>query len=212
MIVPAILEKDQSVFHSRLSIAEQFTGVQRIQVDFADGKFAKNVTLSISEIESLNPLFDWEAHLMLANPGKYLDYLLAGFKYIILQFESFADRKGLIEAINEVKTLGMVPCVGLLNDTKVEAVMDLEIENVLLLSVNPGFQGGEFIPRTVDRVRELSKLRPDVIIEVDGGVNKSNIKSLHNVGAKVFVVGSAIFKSGNPKENFESLQNELLVS
>src|SRR3989344_4741382 len=92
IILPAILEATKHAFEDKCFAITRIPGVEKIHVDFADGKFVSNKMLDIAEVEALSPGFEWEAHLMIENPEHILDYQIAGFKKIIVHYEAFSSQ------------------------------------------------------------------------------------------------------------------------
>ncbi|MEK7161658.1 MAG: hypothetical protein AAB729_03130, partial [Patescibacteria group bacterium] len=101
-IVPAILEKTSEAFAEKLSLICKIPGVERIQVDFGDGVFIENKLLEVGEMDSLNPAFHWEAHLMVKEPNDFLDYQICGFKTLIVHYEAFSSVSELIATIQTI--------------------------------------------------------------------------------------------------------------
>lgn len=207
MIVPAILEKTKAGFDDKVSLVCKIPGVERIQVDFADNIFVPNLLLTASEIDTLNPAFHWEAHLMCQSPKEFLDYKICGFKTIIVHYEAYGSAGEILDSIKTIKQLGLEPGICLKLETPVSVLRQFypEVKHFLLMAIVPGFQGTKFYEEIYSRVLELNKVLPNAIIEVDGGVNETNIKKLKDAGTDLFVVGSAITKSENPGEAFEKL-------
>ncbi|MBL8030377.1 MAG: hypothetical protein JNN11_03955 [Candidatus Doudnabacteria bacterium] len=206
IIIPAILEQTKEKFSATSSLVTKIPGVERIQVDFADGKFVPNTLLPVAEIDALNPAFIWEAHIMCEEPKDFLDYKICGFKKVVLHYEAYSNKNLLTQALKQIQDLGLEPAVCLNLDTPVSYLTDyVFLKNFQLMGIKPGFQGSPFFPETLERIKELKALLPHAIIEIDGGVNETNIKSIKEAGADLIVVGSAIVKTENPKEAFEKL-------
>lgn len=210
-IVPAILEKNKHDFDHIVQAVLKLHGIERIQVDFADGKFVPNVLISPTEVDSLNPAFIWEAHLMCQEPMDFLDFQLSGFNKIIIHYEAYSSLENLLRAITIIKSLNIEPAVCIKNDTKIEVLKDLLniVKHFQLMSIVPGVQGNPFIENTYARIKELRQLAPHAIIQVDGGVNESNIKLLKQAGADLLSVGSALVKSSNITQSYENLLTEI---
>lgn len=210
-IVPAVLEKTKLDFEDKVSKILKLSGVERIQVDFGDGEFVPNKILPVTDIDPLNPAFHWEAHLMIKNPQDFLDYQIAGFKTVIVHYEAYTDEESLRQALDSIKSLGLKNGIALNPDT---AVSNLEhfkegADEYLLMGVVPGYQGQAFVEQTLDRIRELRKLKPHALIEVDGGINISNIKNVSQAGADLIITGSALVKAPNILEAYEKLTAEM---
>lgn len=213
-IIPAILEQTTEGFLARASSVVKLTGVESIQVDFGDGVFIENKLLPVAAIQTLNPAFNWEAHLMIKQPKDFLDYKICGFNTIIVHYEAFDNSRDLHEAIDSIKSLGLKAGLAVNPSTPVEVCADFGkiVSQFLIMGVLPGKQGQEFLPETIERVKTLRQLMHDAIIEVDGGVNALNVKSLAGAGADLLVAGSAIVKASNIQEAWQKLNIELTKS
>ena len=146
-------------------------------------------------------------HLMIEEPGRYIaDFAEAGADLITVHAESC---KHLDRTIESIKERGLLAGVALNPATPVSAISCLleKVDMVLIMTVNPGFGGQKLIPYTVDKVRELKQLLDEkglkTDIEVDGGINLSNVREVMEAGANIIVAGSAVF-SGNVTENTEN--------
>lgn len=211
IIVPAILEKNKHDFDQIVQGVLKLHGLERIQVDFADGKFVPNVLISPADVDSLNPAFIWEAHLMCQDPMDFLDFQISGFNKIIVHYEAYSSLENLLKAIKTIRSLNIEPAVCLKNDTKIEVLKDLVpmVKHFQLMSIVPGVQGNPFIENTYERIKELRQLIPHAIIQVDGGVNESNIKLVKQAGADLISVGSALVKSSNISQSYENLLKQI---
>jgi ribulose-phosphate 3-epimerase len=207
-IIPAILEINKTDFLDKMSRVVKLPGVERIQVDFGDGRFVPNQTLDVSEIDPLNPAFHWEAHLMANEPGDFLDYQICGFHTVIVHYEAYPDAGSLKAALEGIKKLGLKSGVAVNPQTPVSVLPGLEADMFLVMGVNPGYQGQEFLPETLDRAKELRQLLPKAVIEVDGGVKASNIRDIAQSGADLVIAGSALVKAADMQEAYEQLQRE----
>jgi ribulose-phosphate 3-epimerase len=210
-LVPAILEKTIEDFLDKVSRVIKLPNLKRIQVDFGDGIFIPDKILPVEEMDTLNPAFHWEAHLMVKEPQDFLDYQICGFKTIIVHYEAYQQAQDLKEAMAKIKGLGMKAGIAINLDTPTSVLKELEgkADQFLIMSVVPGKQGQEFISSSIDKIKELRQIIPRAIIEVDGGVNVSNLKSLVLAGADLICVGSALTKALNMQEVFEQLQREI---
>ncbi len=206
-LIPSILETSKEKFLDTYAREIKLPGVERIQVDFGDGIFVPNKILSVTEIDVLNPAFHWEAHLMCREPRDFFDYEICGFKTIILHYEAYPSVMELLAAIGSIKNAGLEPVVCIKPETDVAVLGEFagQIKQFQLMSVQPGFQGTPFIDSTYDRVKQLRQLLPSAIIEVDGGINETNIKQVAAAGADLIILGSAITKAGNMAEAYEKL-------
>jgi len=206
-IIPSILEQTREGLDDKIFQVTRITGVERVQIDFGDGDFVPHTTLTVNELDPLNPAFQWEAHLMVRAPGNFLDYQIAGFTTIILHYEAFGTEQLLDDAASEIKKLGMKPGVAINPETPVSVLRYFgdTINHFTLLSVHPGAQGNPFLPQTPERVRQLRALLPHVEIEVDGGINQDTLPALKGAGADSYVIGSALYAAKSPQEAYQIL-------
>lgn len=212
-IVPAILEQTIEGFQDKSYIVTRLPQVSRIHVDFADGKFVPSRALSIENFEPLNPAFEWEAHLMIDEPVDFLDYQIAGFKTIVVHFEAYKNPERIIEALKEIRKLGMTAGLAINPETEISALAPFKefINQITVMSVKPGYQGSPFEQNALEKVRKLKALWPNVIIEIDGSVNEATIESVCSSGPDLLVVGSAIVKAPDPLSAYNKLQQVLSV-
>lgn len=203
IIIPAILENTVEELNNKMFAITHFLGVNRVQIDFSDGIFTDNQTLSVDSINSLNPAFVWEAHIMCKNPQNFLDYKTLGFSTVIIHAESFATREDLENALDSIKALAMEAVIALNPETDLKTITDIreKITGINLLGVKPGRQGQGQVENFSARVGEAKALFPDLVIEVDGGVNLENISSIVHAADRI-VVGSGIFATGDAGENY----------
>jgi ribulose-phosphate 3-epimerase len=183
-----------------------------IHLDIMDGVFVPNITFGfpvIKQIKSLakKPL---DAHLMIVNADKYLkDFKDAGVDRLTVHMEASLH---LDRTISEIINLGMKPGVALNPHTSLEGLEFIlpKLSMVLIMTVNPGFGGQKFIDYSYDKVRKLKHMiietGSSTLIQVDGGVSKTNIKPLFEAGVDVFVVGNSIFSSSDPLEMISDLK------
>lgn len=211
IVVPAILEREKGKFFEKIQTLKNFSELKSVQVDFADGIFVSNSTILVDEIDALNPAFFWEAHLMVKSPKNFLDYKLSGFHMVIVHCEAFESSDELKEALLAINALGLKAGLAFNPESdlsKSELFKDL-ISQVLIMGVEPGFQGRKFLSQTTERLEFVRKLLPRVTIEIDGGVNFDNLRLLQDLGADKLAVGSALFGSINPSEMFRKFSEEV---
>lgn len=174
-------------------------------LDVMDGRFVPNISYGLPVIEQMRPTTTkpFDVHLMIVEPEKYVeDFKKAGADIITVHIEACNH---LHRNIQQIKSLGMQAGVVLNPHTPVSLLKDIlgDLDLVLLMSVNPGFGGQKFIPRTLSKVRELRRMIDEkgytVQIEVDGGVTLDNAKEIITAGADVLVAGSSVFKTPDPK-------------
>ena len=213
-ISPSILSADFSQLGSEISKLEA-AGADLIHVDVMDGHFVPNLTIGPSVIKSLRKFtkLPFDVHLMISPVHKYIEhYASAGADIITIHPEATDD---LLKSINLIKSLNKKIGVSLNPKTSLDKLNNIldKIDLVLIMSVNPGFGGQIFIETTLNKIKDLrskiDQLNLKVEIEVDGGINFQNSKSIINAGANILVSGTTIFKSnqGNIKKNIEILKN-----
>lgn len=182
-------------------------------VDVMDGVFVPNISFGFPVIEAIKkhatkPL---DVHLMIENPDQYIsEFKKVGADILTVHYEACNH---LHRTIQKIKESGMKAGVALNPHTPISLLEDIlvDLDLVLIMSVNPGFGGQKFISNAVTKVRELKKMiqqkGANTLIEVDGGVNASTAVDLLNAGADVLVAGSFIFNSDNPQQTILSLKN-----
>ena len=212
-ISPAILTNDISDF--RKKYAELFAlhdHFHMLHVDFGDGVFVDSQTVMPKDLLFLaNSPLTLTAHFMTYHPANYLRAAeAAGFKYALVHFEAFLHKHQLDETLMFGEHLGLKMGLVLNPETPLHAAAKYiqKIDLVQLMAIHPGRQGLQFMPQTLQRVKELRMLRKNVIICVDGGVKVGVAKQLAQAGANILVAGSAILKSENESEAIKSLKRD----
>lgn len=182
-------------------------------LDIMDGVFVPNISFGFPIIEQVKkyaqkPL---DVHLMIVEPDKYIEkFKAAGADILTVQFEACTH---LHRTVQNIKSQGMRAGVALNPHTPVSLLEDMltDLDMVLIMTVNPGFGGQKFIPNSYNKITRLKQMirEKDVstLIQVDGGVDRSNIRKLADTGVNVMVVGSFIFKSDNPTDTIKRLKN-----
>lgn len=198
-IAPSILSADYANFESELKKLEA-TGAEYVHIDIMDGHFVPNISFGAGVVASMRPhsrlVFD--CHLMVSNPEHHIeDFARAGADIISIHAEATPHIHG---ALQKIRAAGVKASVVINPGTPVEAVKNVLnlVDQVLVMTVNPGFGGQAFLPETMDKVRELVVLREvnqlGFDIEVDGGIDNETIRVAKEAGANVFVAGSYVFK------------------
>ena len=212
-IAPSILSADYANFESELKKLEA-TGAEYAHIDIMDGHFVPNISFGAGVVASMRPhsrlVFD--CHLMVSNPEHHIeDFARAGADIISIHAEATPHIHG---ALQKIRAAGVKASVVINPGTPVEAVkivLNL-VDQVLVMTVNPGFGGQAFLPETMDKVRELVVLREvnqlDFDIEVDGGIDDETIGIAKEAGANVFVAGSYVFK-GDVAHQVQTLKEAL---
>lgn len=213
-IAPSILSADFSKLGEEVKSIEVH-GADMVHIDVMDGMFVPNITFGMPIIKSIRNTtkLPFDVHLMIEKPDRYIeDFVKAGADIITVHYE--AD-KHIDRTINYIKSFGVKAAVALNPGTPVSNIKDLipELDMVLIMSVNPGFGGQKYIKYSSNKIREVKelkdKLNPDLLIQVDGGVDATNIHEVVQSGANVIVAGSAVFKNNNVEENIKNLREAL---
>lgn len=212
-IAPSILSADYANFELELKKLEA-TGAEYVHIDIMDGHFVPNISFGAGVVASMRPhsrlVFD--CHLMVSNPEHHIeDFARAGADIISIHAEATPHIHG---ALQKIRAAGVKASVVINPGTPVEAVKNVLnlVDQVLVMTVNPGFGGQAFLPETMDKVRELVVLREvnqlDFDIEVDGGIDDETIGIAKEAGANVFVAGSYVFK-GDVAHQVQTLKEAL---
>ncbi len=197
-IVPSILSADFTRLDEQVREAEE-AGAQRIQIDIMDGHFVPNITMGPMVVEAVRrcTTLPLEAHLMISNPEQYIeDFAKAGSDVIIVHQEASPHLHRLIQ---HIKAAGKMAGVALTPSSPIILLEDILplLDLALIMTVNPGFGGQDFIPETLPKIRRLramiteQNLRCD--IEVDGGIHEAIVPLVVQAGANLLVAGSAVY-------------------
>jgi ribulose-phosphate 3-epimerase len=182
-------------------------------LDVMDGRFVPNISFGLPVISAIRKATTkvCDVHLMIEEPEKYAEeFKRAGADVLSVHFEAC---RHLHRNIQQIKSLGMKAGVAINPHTPVESLFDIldQIDMVCVMSVNPGFGGQKFIPKTIDRIRTLRRAIDQaglpVLIEIDGGVTLDNAKEIVAAGADVLVAGNTVFASSEPKETIKKLKS-----
>ncbi len=213
-IAPSILSADFTRLAEQVQAVEA-AGADRVQIDAMDGRFVPNITFGTLAISSLRPLtrLTLEAHLMVTPPEDFIEkFARAGADTIIVHQEATPH---LHRSIQHIHALGKKAGVALNPSTPASALSEVlvSLQLVLVMTVNPGFGGQEFIPETLVKIRqvrnEITARGLDCEVEVDGGINIHTAPRVAEAGANVLVAGSAVFDA---KDGVAAAIQRLLAS
>ena len=207
-ITPSILDCDFARVGEELD-ALAHAGVQAVHLDVMDGHFVPNLSYGPPVIEDWRPRSDmpFDAHLMISEPGRYLDaFLRAGCDEIIIHIEAVPEPTELLRAIRRG---GGRAALALNPPTPVEGIFPWldEVDKVLVMSVMPGFGGQSFDAGVLGKARALRQARPGLAIAMDGGIKASNAAEVVAAGVTQLVVGSAVWRADG---NYAAALTELV--
>ncbi|WP_148877813.1 ribulose-phosphate 3-epimerase [Streptococcus sp. Marseille-P7375] len=212
-IAPSVLSADYANFETELKKLEA-SGAEYAHLDVMDGHFVPNISFGAGVVASMRPhskmVFD--CHLMVSNPEHHIEeFARAGADIISIHVEATPHIHG---ALQKIRAAGVKPSVVINPGTPVEAIKNVLnlVDQVLVMTVNPGFGGQAFLPETMSKIRELVALREanqlNFDIEVDGGIDDKTIQMAREAGANIFVAGSYVFK-GDVSHQVQTLRDAL---
>jgi ribulose-phosphate 3-epimerase len=211
LIAPSILSADFAALGNAVAAAER-GGADLIHVDVMDGHFVPNITIGPPVVRSLKKIatVPLDVHLMIEEPDRYIDaFAEAGAAMISVHVEVLPH---LHRTVHAIKALGAKAGVVLNPSTPVASLTDIaaDVDYVLVMSVNPGFGGQTFIPRSESKLREvralLDRAGSGAPIEIDGGIDQHNVARVVAAGAGIIVAGSAVFHSPDPERATRELK------
>ena len=198
-IAPSILSADFTRLADEVRTVER-AGADRIHIDVMDGRFVPNISMGPFIVEAIDSLTELplEAHLMIEEPDRYIDaFMEAGADVIIVHQENTAHLHRVVQSVRERGKQAGVALNPATPAGALDGIID-ELDLVLVMSVNPGFSGQQFIPSVLPKIREIRKTLTDREIacdlEVDGGVNADTAPAAASAGANVLVAATAVFK------------------
>lgn len=211
-VSPSLLSADFSHLAHDIEMINS-SNAHLLHLDVMDGVFVPNISFGFPVMKSIQPLCNkpLDVHLMIVEPQKFVNEVRdCGAAYMTVHYEACTHLNRVVQRIHDA---GMKAGVALNPATPVCLLRDIiaDVDLVLLMSVNPGFGGQKFITGTLDKVVELKNLisekKSSALIEIDGGVNDSTGKLLAQRGAQVLVAGNYVFKSSDPHQAIDLLNN-----
>ncbi len=187
-----------------------------LHCDVMDGHFVSNETYDYNLIKSLNDngLIMLDVHLMIDQPEMiYLNYIKSGANILTVHYEAIANKEVLPIVIRNIQESGTLAGIAINPETSFKEIKMFlfDVDLVLVMSVEPGASGQKFMPETLQKIKELDKFRQDnnltYKIEVDGGVNEQNAKSIIEAGADILVSGNYVYNSQDREKAIENLKN-----
>jgi ribulose-phosphate 3-epimerase len=209
-LLPSILSADFAHLADQVAAAER-GGATVIHVDVMDGHFVPNITIGPPVVKSLRKAtsLPLDCHLMIENPDEFIPaFADAGANWVSVHYETCRHLHRSLELIAEH---GMKPAVVINPATRVDLLSEIlpMVHHVLVMSVNPGFGGQKFIEFSLDKIRQLARMRQELglafRIEVDGGVAHDTVARIVQAGADLLVAGNAVFGAGQPERDARAL-------
>lgn len=190
-LAPSILSADFGALNQEIAAIEK--EADYLHMDVMDGVFVPNITFGNEVLKDIRARKPLDTHLMIVRPERHIQaFARAGASILTVHAEACQDLAATVRAIRDA---GAKPSVALKPATPLHAVENLleELDQVLVMSVEPGFAGQAFMPQVLEKVRALRARAPGLDIEVDGGIAPDTIEACARAGANVFVSGSAVF-------------------
>jgi ribulose-phosphate 3-epimerase len=215
-IAPSILSADFSRLGEQIKTVER-AGASILHADVMDGRFVPNITIGLPVVKALARAtrLPIDAHLMIVEPGRYAaQFVQAGAKMVSIHIEADPHAHRTLTSIREA---GAQAGIAINPATSLSALEEAVrfADYVLLMSVNPGFGGQEFIPASLDKIRRLRKMIDErglkTRIEVDGGIDSDNVAEVAGAGAEIIVSGSAIFGAPDPAVALRQLREATVL-
>lgn len=205
LIAPSILAADFGRLNEEIASVEPFSDI--ISVDVMDGHFVPNITVGMPVVKCIQTKLPIECHLMIEHPEKYIEeFIKAGVAIVSVHYEAMGQNTATV--LQHIRSLGASPSLAIKPATtvaEIESFLPL-MDYVVVMSVEPGFGGQAFMPESLEKIRRLRELKPELEIIVDGGINAETARLCREAGATVLVAGSYVFGASDRQAALESLR------
>ena len=200
-VAPSMLSADFSKLKEEVIEVTEY-GADLIHLDIMDGHFVPNITFGPLVVKALRPYtkIPFDVHLMIENPINYIsDFVNAGADIISFHIECKSD---IQKTVNAIKKGGVKPAIAIKPGTPIEEIYPYldDLYMVLIMTVEPGFGGQKFMEDMMDKVKTLKKKKPELLVQVDGGINLDTIKQAADAGVDICVAGTSVFKPKDAKQ------------
>lgn len=208
IVAPSILSSDFANLENEIKRIEE-NGADWIHVDVMDGHFVPNLTIGAPVVKALKKVssIPLDVHLMISNPEKYIkDFAYAGSDIITFHYEAANDKVEMLA--EQIKSYGIKAGISIKPNTSVDEISKYIhlFDLVLIMTVEPGFGGQKFKPECADKIKAVKEISPNVIVEVDGGINNITANYCKDLGVNALVAGNYVFLSSDMKEAIASLR------
>ena len=207
LITPSILSCDLSRLQEEVDSVE--SSADWLQVDVMDGHFVPNLSMGAPVVKHLKTTLPLDIHLMVSNPHERLkEFFAVGAKNITFHCEAVTTTADRMDIISDIRKGGATVGIALNPGTPVSAIADVmdDVDLVLVMSVHPGFSGQTFIPEVLEKVTALRAAHPELMIQMDGGIDSITARECVKAGANNLVSASYIFNAEDRKSAIESLR------